>query len=163
METPKLTPRPTSDVTKSMEGIPDLPERDDSSSRQAPADGDRSDKSDKRPPGGAPATTASVTGVSQSYSAMSQSEPAASNMYSDDFGSVSESLSKHTPLSYVSSRSDRGEVVHLSEPDLSAISSTDSETRRQSELNNVRSLSELESPDEGSVGTKDDYTADFED
>lgn len=166
LETPKLTPRPKLDVHKSMEGIPDLPDHDVESSRQTPAGGDKSEKSDRSaeaPAEKSKAPAASGIVMSQSYSARSQSEQGLSNMYSDDFGSVSESVSKQTPVSYVSSRSDRGEIVHLSEPDLSAISSTDSETRRQSELNNVRSLSELDSPEGGSVGTRDDYTADFED
>lgn len=145
-----------------MEGIPDLPEQlSDRTPKQGAPAADVADDTRDRAPAGS-------VGVSQSYSAMSQSKSGASNMYSDDFGSVSESAGRQSPVeSVISSDDDRhGEVIHLSEPDLSAISSSESsEERRKSGMNNIMSLSQLDSVDDDQVsgGTKDDYTADFDD
>lgn len=147
LETPKLTPRATAavDVMKSTEGFPDLPddliEEDKSSGRlSSGADKQTSFSSKQAPASGkqAPAELISSreTDTGRLQSTLISEAPGDADGYSsNDFVSVTGSKDESSAA---------GEVIHLSEPELSAISYTSSTDRDgKSELVNIKSLSEL--------------------
>jgi len=128
LETPKLTPRATAavDVMKSTEGFPDLPddliEEDKSSGRLSSGADKQTSVSSKQAPALQSTLISEAPGDADGYS-------------SNDFVSVTGSKDESSAA---------GEVIHLSEPELSAISYTSSTDRDgKSELVNIKSLSEL--------------------
>lgn len=149
LDTPKLSSCGASngamlDVMKSTEGFSELPEDEVSFPNRTPATSKRMrEQAPAADVSSRDSTLVKASVTEQLVSAASISAPIPDDVYSsNDFASVSASVTASNRYSSEDNMQ-RRDIHGLYEPDLSAISYTDSDNHGKSEMLNIKSLSEL--------------------